>query len=490
MNTVEQAIFTSAQTQRSAGYQLLGRSPGVSEDDARALAVWGPSHDSLLALGQQAQSYNFHPLPSGTFCISRTVAAGFEYSGRGGRRVYTQCLIVDPKQLRRFNNNPFALVRAALAGGMLRVYDDVPAELPTLNLVGGASPVDQALLGRLVEQFGGGRMAALVQAAMESACVAVIGNEWTSEAIAGLINCLPPACRDEFTFSTGLKYSSRRPFRVIGLSDDPAEHRWLAHRANVEIVNLLDDPPRSVPVDGWARFVGRALATGRVSVLAGELAKHPWDVELDELPAWGLQLVEDVDASALHDETPYDNDDPDEPDDIPSAADAEPTEARDLDRDAPAADPEPSAVKFHPVRQLAHAAHQLLPTTKPNPARASELLTAPSGTLGDEAPESLTMLERLDDLVYDAVAGKEGATDELRQFWPEVLDELGEELVAESREQYLRYALSTWQDTADGADNAGRAGADNAGRAGADGRDPMQAVHALEVLTVLFDGAL
>ena len=64
MAYVEQAIFTSAETGRSAGYQLVARSPGVAEADARELAVWCPSHDSLLELGEPL-SVNFHPLQIG-----------------------------------------------------------------------------------------------------------------------------------------------------------------------------------------------------------------------------------------------------------------------------------------------------------------------------------------------------------------------------------------------------------------------------------------
>ena len=39
---IEQAIFTSAVTERAQGYQIVCRSPGLSEVDATELAVWGP----------------------------------------------------------------------------------------------------------------------------------------------------------------------------------------------------------------------------------------------------------------------------------------------------------------------------------------------------------------------------------------------------------------------------------------------------------------
>ena len=105
MRPVEQAIFTSVDTDRAAGYQIAARSPGVCEADAQELAVWGPSHDAMLDSGPEAESFNFHPLPSGAHCISRTMPAGWEYGG-GRQRVCTHCLIVPPEVLARFGNNP------------------------------------------------------------------------------------------------------------------------------------------------------------------------------------------------------------------------------------------------------------------------------------------------------------------------------------------------------------------------------------------------
>ena len=114
---VEQAIFTSAVTDRAQGYQLTSRSPGISDADARELAVWGPSHDSLLEGHGATGSVNFNRLSSGAYAISRTTTGGAEYSGRGGAQVYTQFLVVSPELLARFANNPFAILRAATAVG-------------------------------------------------------------------------------------------------------------------------------------------------------------------------------------------------------------------------------------------------------------------------------------------------------------------------------------------------------------------------------------
>jgi len=448
MAQVEQAVFTSAETNRLAGYQVVGRSPGVCEADARELAVWGPSHDSLLELGPEAVSLNFHPLPSGAFCISRTTAAGWEYSSRGGHRVYTQCLVVPLEVLRRFANNPLALMRAALAGGMLEVHQGVSRRLEPLQLAGGAAPVDQTLLARLAASPGPQAMAALVQVALDSVCLAVAGRPSAEELITGLLNCLPPECRTEFSFSTGLKFSSRRPFRIVALSGDPAERRWIAHHQNVTVWESPENgSPESMPVDGWARFIDRVLTSGRTSFLATQLSKRRFHLAPNDLSALGLQLLEELDASAL------------QSDHRPAAV-----ESHDPGAGVPAA-----ATQGSDGLTRAHAAHCRFAKSSAT-AREELKAAAPSQTLGAGLPEVQEKLERLDDVVYEAIDGRATALEQLETLWPEVLAELGDELVAESREQYLRYALAIWEDSL-----------------GPDGvRNPARAMRALDVLCLLF----
>jgi len=76
--------------------------------------------------------------------------------------------------------------------------------------------------------------------------------------------------------------------------------------------------------------------------------------------------------------------------------------------------------------------------------------------------------------VFDAISGSREALEELTGFWPKVREEWGDDpLVAESREQYLRYALASWDKIIQ--------------RTGQ--RNPAIAVQSLEVLCLLFEGA-
>jgi hypothetical protein len=80
-------------------------------------------------------------------------------------------------------------------------------------------------------------------------------------------------------------------------------------------------------------------------------------------------------------------------------------------------------------------------------------------------------LETLDDLVYDAIKGSASSLEELQKTWPRIKAELGDDLLIQSREQYLRYALQVWDKCVE-----------------ASGVRPTdRAVKALEVLCLLFD---
>ena len=80
------------------------------------------------------------------------------------------------------------------------------------------------------------------------------------------------------------------------------------------------------------------------------------------------------------------------------------------------------------------------------------------------------MLERIDDLVFTAIDGDDRSLGELQVLWPMVAAELNEDLVEQSREQYLRCALSIWTECVEG-----------------EVRRPERAVAAIDVLCVLFE---
>lgn len=90
--------------------------------------------------------------------------------------------------------------------------------------------------------------------------------------------------------------------------------------------------------------------------------------------------------------------------------------------------------------------------------------------LAAQPAEVLEFIEQIDDLVFEAIDGSPQALANLQLLWPLAWDRLDRELVEQSREQYLRCALSIWNECIERRD-----------------RRPERAVAAIDVLCVLFD---
>ena len=296
---MEQAIYTSVRTDRCMGYQVAATSPGVDAADRRALTIWGPSHGSLAEAGTAGHSFNFFPLPSGSFCISRTSPAGCEYSGRGGALVYTHCLIVPAENLLPFANHPLALARAAASAGAFDTRTEIPAILEPFELAGTGPVVRQGSLVQLVKQVGAWQVALLVQTVLGTGgTVAVSSSAPAEQLIAGLLDCLPVQCRTAVSFSTGLSYSSRRKFHVISLPHDRSARRRLAHRSDVTVLDLATQKPcHDMPVDHWALFIERVLSEAQIGFLVKELSQPRTDMTLHHLPSLGLHLLKHLGLS-------------------------------------------------------------------------------------------------------------------------------------------------------------------------------------------------
>lgn len=272
---MDQAIFASVQSARGGGYQLAATSSGLSAAESRELAVWGPSHDSLWEVESERRSFNFHSLQSGRLALSRSVPGAAEYSGRGGSCVHTHFLVVDRAGLLQFNNNPFAILRAASHTEQPR--EPIPSHLPRWQAETALGPASSPqTLSRLIQQAGGPLpFAAALDAVLRSPAVAFVGSPRSIEAaIEGLIVCLHDRVV-QFSFATGLKYSPRRPARWIGLHGDAMSRRRLARQYQFALVDL----ERAVPSDEAANalenlleFLAAPTAPGQAASLGDELS--------------------------------------------------------------------------------------------------------------------------------------------------------------------------------------------------------------------------
>jgi hypothetical protein len=244
---LEQAIFTSIRSERLDGYQLAARSPGINEELAKELTAWGPAHDSLWSSEPGASSINFHGLSDDRFCISRTVLAGAEYSGRRGGRVYTHMIVVPRDGMERFGGDPFVIFRALATGGRMNVYGDVPAAISTIPLIGRAGEFAPEWLGHLLELVGPATLSDLATAATGPLSITLITDLPIERLFQLLLHQLTLSERLAVSFTTGLKPSSRRPFKMAIVPDDPALARQSQRLNNGRVIEVMSpEPPARV----------------------------------------------------------------------------------------------------------------------------------------------------------------------------------------------------------------------------------------------------
>jgi GTPase-associated protein 1 len=238
---LEQAIFTSVKSSRLEGYQLAAASSGVSPAIAQELTVWGPAHDSLWDTRRDARSINFHPLTTGDYCLSCTTLAGEEYSGRGGGRVYTQMFVVARRVLERFAFDPFLIVRALSAAGRLVIHDTVPERLPTVPILGRSDKPEPTLVSQVLDEVGSKVFDEVVDAVANSPTAAVQTSGHVERLFEAVLHAFAPDDRLTISFTTGLKNSPRRPFKLCVLPNDPALVRQSQRLSGARVVDLLGD---------------------------------------------------------------------------------------------------------------------------------------------------------------------------------------------------------------------------------------------------------
>jgi len=239
---LHQAVFTSIKSQRLDGYQLAGATCGLNGDLLKELTVWGPAHDSLWDTRQDARSVNFHPLATGDYCLSCTTIAGEEYSGRGGGRIYTQMFVLPREVLGRFANDPFLVLRALAAAGRLVTLAEVTPTLPGVPLLGTAQPPPPATLAQVIEEISAAVFHEVVAALQASPRVAVMTSGHVERLFQAVLHALPADERLQLSFTTGLKDSPRRPFRLFVLPNDPTLMHQSQRLDEVRIVDLAGEP--------------------------------------------------------------------------------------------------------------------------------------------------------------------------------------------------------------------------------------------------------
>jgi hypothetical protein len=211
----EQAIFTSMTRLGKSGYHVVARSPGIGESDATALATWSPSHGALIVDAANRSSVNFHPLVGSRFVLSRTCEGPPEYSGRGGRQLYTHALIIDKAKLQQARYHPFAIYRDALALGYYCYRPEPDSVLAPVKLsTAYAQPDEETWAGR-ARELGVAEIGSLRRKldAGEDVKFPYSGNRALLAEC--LLGPLDPELIPEVSFTTSLHPSAVRPYRLV-----------------------------------------------------------------------------------------------------------------------------------------------------------------------------------------------------------------------------------------------------------------------------------
>ena len=230
---LEQAVYTSAKTRIGEGYHVVAKSTGVSSDMTKALNQLCPSHGALQSTHAQFESLNFHALTGDNLAVSRTVHGGKEFSSRGGLQVVTLTVILKRHQLAGFDNNPFRLARVARSMGQLRWLQQFPSQLPRVevpdfDVAGQLAPLQPMMSQAL----------AIYEAWRQGKTVLVVTPHEASEIVESLLLHLPIEERIACHFTTGLKWSKARPFRLYITQSLDVETRLLMKNARVNIIQL------------------------------------------------------------------------------------------------------------------------------------------------------------------------------------------------------------------------------------------------------------
>ncbi len=240
MILLPQAIFTSARRDGAgerAGYQLAARSSGIDDELAAKLSAWGPAHDALEPALADEPSWNFHPLADNLWCASASRYAGAEYSGRSGARGYTQMFLLDRETLSRFANRAYLILEALDASGRLEPFEEPPPVLPETPLLGRSSEPRLDLIEQAQDEYGEA-LSEIVESLAHGVQVFAAARSPCPRLLAAAIEAIPTEQRLEVSFSTGLRYSARRPFRLQAIGMEETVLRQLERQTGGAVVRV------------------------------------------------------------------------------------------------------------------------------------------------------------------------------------------------------------------------------------------------------------
>lgn len=308
----DQAIYTSVRSISRQGYGMVASSSGIQASEIGDIVRRAPSVGGLCVDDPGAVGVSFFGLGSGRYAALHTRHAGREPSGRGDRRTYTRIFVLDARDLCRFRNNAFALLRAAEVAGGLNVEMSPEKPLQPLTLIPccsqdateateateGVSPLPRLgarSIGHVVETLiSGGPM--VIDAGGD-----VLGLTET------LVSLLPAPLRLSVSFSAGLPFTMSRDHRLVVIPANAGRTGRCVEGTPYSRVDL-GDGGADVPAchHPWARACQRWLTLDEAATPAPLLADRLTDADMASIERIGelwttLADVRSADLSCLAD---------------------------------------------------------------------------------------------------------------------------------------------------------------------------------------------
>ncbi len=303
MISVQQFVFGpdfTSETHRPDDYGYLAMSRNIKKVDLLEIAAWSAHQgDCLTTLPETAgeagiqencgknASWNFHPLPSGAFCISRTLNLPFLTR----QDSFTHGLIVPPLLLHHYANNPVLLIEHLEKLGFWQAGAEVLQQLilyflerkpagasehfatteisgkkypvlRTLDVDGGAIPVRGEHLRRVGQMLGVQQLTEILDGILQNVTAVINGRVPPLPLLKAIFDLLPVNCRTELYFCTQLKFSPSRPFRILFTGENYAQQRRIRRMTSLPQISIRENTPgqpRRRLGNRWSMFMSMIL---------------------------------------------------------------------------------------------------------------------------------------------------------------------------------------------------------------------------------------
>ncbi len=242
------------ESERGGKRHVLG-SGILCREDRQEILHWSAGYSDLIG-GYKAVNLSFHPLPSGKYCLSRTRYAPDFSTALVGKttneqekrpnliaRMFTHAWIITPETLRYFGNQPLSIYSALKhekIGCCVARDGFIPAEV--LSVKGTVGSIIRSLAKRSKSSLPSGEFDVLLE---QTSSLIIYGKSCLLPWLNNQLNVMSAAQRNEISFCTSLKFSSKRPFKLTGIGKSKRE----LNRVNAKYLIPVWDVRRFTPTD-------------------------------------------------------------------------------------------------------------------------------------------------------------------------------------------------------------------------------------------------